>query len=363
MMLERQSTTVPNTATSKACTSGLAVIGRSPRIIIETVAWLRRTDHAALRSTEQAHCTGVSGSRCTPLDRSGRRIYTPAPHHCMAAMDPLWRTLPVSHTRMESCRRLAAVFAEDANAQSVVGLNDKVLRASGISPSKDWAILDYGCGSGRHVYEYLDKGYAYVQGYDIGDFVVPRKDDDLARFRFGSIDADGRMSPLPWPRDTFDFVFAASVFEHVRDQATAYAEIHRVLKPGGAFLNMFPSKWRPLEPHTHIPFGGATQARWWFYLWSALGVRRREFGGNLSRLERARLYSDFARTGVCYLNGREIDKLMAQTFGRYRYVEDAFVQYSPGRSRHLRGAFAALPALRRLFRALHTRIILAQKSG
>jgi SAM-dependent methyltransferase len=263
---------------------------------------------------------------------------------------------------MESCRRLAAVFAEDAKAQGVVELNDKILRACDISPSKDWAILDYGCGSGRHVYEYLDRGYAHVQGYDIGDFVVPRQGEDLTRFRFGSIDADGRMSPLPWPGDTFDFVFAASVFEHVRDQATAYAEIHRVLKPGGAFLNMFPSKWRPLEPHTHIPFGGATRARWWIYLWSAAGVHRPEFGGTLGRLERARLYSDYARTGVRYLSGREIDKLMRDTFGSYRYVEDAFVQHSPGRSRHLHGAFQALPALRRLFRALHTRIILSRKS-
>ena len=167
-----------------------------------------------------------------------------------------------------------------------------------MSPSKDWAILDYGCGSGRHVYEYLDRGYSHVQGYDIGDFVVPRQATDVARFRFGAIDGDGHMSPLPWPSDTFDFVFATSVFEHVRDQATAYAEINRVLKPGGVFLNMFPSKWRPLEPHTHIPFGGATQAKWWFYLWTMLGVRRREFGGDMGRLERARVYSDFALTGV-----------------------------------------------------------------
>jgi SAM-dependent methyltransferase len=253
------------------------------------------------------------------------------------------------------------VFAEDANAQGVVELNDSILRACGISPSKHWAILDFGCGSGRHVHEYVERGYPHVQGYDIGDFVERRAATDVARFRFGSIDSDGRMSPLPWPSDTFDFVFAASVFEHVRDQRTAYAEINRVLKPGGVFLNMFPSKWRPLEPHTHIPFGGAIQATWWVYLWTMLGVHRREFGGNLGRLQRARVYGDFALTGVRYLSGREIDKLLREIFGSYRYVEDAFVRHSPGRSRHLRGAFAAVPALRRLFRSAHTRVILARK--
>src|SRR5260370_17684558 len=64
------------------------------------------------------------------------------------------------------------------------------------------------------------------------------------------------MSEACWPADTFHFIFATSVFEHVADQELAYAEIHRVLKPGGAFLNIFPSKWRPIEAHINIPFGG-----------------------------------------------------------------------------------------------------------
>ena len=70
------------------------------------------------------------------------------------------------------------MFAEDANAQGVVDLNDQILRACGILPSKDWAILDYGCGSGRHVYEYLDAGYSNISGYDIGDFVARRQATD-----------------------------------------------------------------------------------------------------------------------------------------------------------------------------------------
>ena len=254
------------------------------------------------------------------------------------------------------------MIAEDATAQGVVDLNDQILKACGISPSMGWAILDYGCGSGRHVYEYLDTGYSNVCGYDIGDFVARRQATDQARFRFGATASDGRMSGVPWPDNTFDFVFATSVFEHVQDQATAYAEICRVLKPGGVFLNTFPSKWRPLEPHTNIPFGGATQAKWWYYLWAAAGVRRSVFGGDIGRLERARLYHSYALTGVRYLSGREVDRLMRGIFGSYQYVEDAFVRHSAGRSRHLRGAFAAFPALRKVFRSAHSRIILARKS-
>jgi ubiquinone/menaquinone biosynthesis C-methylase UbiE len=33
------------------------------------------------------------------------------------------------------------------------------------------------------------------------------------------------MTKIPWPDETFDFVFATSVFEHVTDQELAYAEI------------------------------------------------------------------------------------------------------------------------------------------
>ena len=43
------------------------------------------------------------------------------------------------------------------------------------------------------------------------------------------------MTKVPWPDNTFDFVFATQVFEHVSDQELAYSEVHRVLKPGGSF--------------------------------------------------------------------------------------------------------------------------------
>jgi ubiquinone/menaquinone biosynthesis C-methylase UbiE len=66
-------------------------------------------------------------------------------------------------------------------------------------------------------------------------------------------------------------VFATSVFEHVSDQELAYSEIQRVLKPGGSFL--FPSKWRPIETHINVSFGGILTSRRYLKLCSALGIR------------------------------------------------------------------------------------------
>jgi ubiquinone/menaquinone biosynthesis C-methylase UbiE len=43
------------------------------------------------------------------------------------------------------------------------------------------------------------------------------------------------MTKILWPDNTFDFVFAIAVFEHVSDQELAYSGIHRVLKPKARF--------------------------------------------------------------------------------------------------------------------------------
>ena len=40
----------------------------------------------------------------------------------------------------------------------------------------------------------------------------------------------------------FDLVLSNQVIEHVEDLDAVLCEIHRVLKPGGAFLSLFPSK-------------------------------------------------------------------------------------------------------------------------
>src|SRR5262245_23872773 len=54
MMLPRQSTTVPNTSNSRACTFALAVMGFSLACLFdETGAPLRRRDHAGIGAPEQ----------------------------------------------------------------------------------------------------------------------------------------------------------------------------------------------------------------------------------------------------------------------------------------------------------------------
>jgi SAM-dependent methyltransferase len=253
---------------------------------------------------------------------------------------------------------------EDESAQQVVAFYDAILKSRGIRLAPESMILDYGCGSGRHTYEYLEAGFGNAFGYDIQNYVALRAPADGEHFRFDPLPGNAggypTMSKVPWPDDAFDFTFATSVFEHVTDQELAYSEIHRVLKPGGVFLNVFPSKWRPIEAHINIPFGGVFTWRPYLKLCAVLGIR----GLNQEACtadEVVELNRLFTTHGVNYLSGRQIAALLRRIFGDFEYVEDAYIRHSPGRSRHLAIPLKIVPLLRQAFRFAHTRAILARK--
>jgi SAM-dependent methyltransferase len=254
---------------------------------------------------------------------------------------------------------------EDEGAQQVVDFYGAILRSRGRTLSAESMILDFGCGTGRHTYEYLEAGFPNTFGYDVRNYVRLRAAADAARFRFDAApknpDSYPSMSAIPWPNESFDFVFATSVFEHVADQELACREIHRVLKYGGMFLNVFPSKWRPLEVHTNIPFGSVIASSRYLALCAALGIR----GAGQQNFTRAEVIKSnrlLLTRGVNYLSGGEIASLLPRIFGEFDYVEDAFIRHSPGRSRYLEIPLKALPVLRKLYRFAHTRAILSTKT-
>ena len=195
-------------------------------------------------------------------------------------------------------------------------------------------------------------------GYDVRNYVELRSPADLGRFRFDPFVDVGQypsMTKVPWPDNTFDFVFATSVFEHVSDQTLAYSEVNRVLKPGGSFLNIFPSKWRPIETHINIPFGGVFTSRRYHQLCAALGIRG--LGQEQCTAEEVvEINRRFITQGVNYLSGRQIADLFRRVFGEFEYVEDAFIRHGRGRSRHLAIPLKFLPLVRQLFRFAHTQL-------
>jgi SAM-dependent methyltransferase len=94
-------------------------------------------------------------------------------------------------------------------------------------------ILDAGCGSGPLSAALRDRG-ATVTGFDVSAAMV-----ELARTRLGE-DADvivhDLADPLPYVDAAFDDVVASLVVHYLEDWTGPFAELHRVLKPGGRLI-------------------------------------------------------------------------------------------------------------------------------
>ncbi|MBN1092448.1 class I SAM-dependent methyltransferase [Blastococcus sp. TML/M2B] len=92
-------------------------------------------------------------------------------------------------------------------------------------------VLDAGCGPGLYAEELLARG-AEVVGFDASSAMV-----ELARARVGDR-AEIRVArldePLPYPDASVDLVVCALAIHYVADERAAFAEMRRVLKPGGA---------------------------------------------------------------------------------------------------------------------------------
>ena len=94
-------------------------------------------------------------------------------------------------------------------------------------------MLDVGCGAGADLARFA-KGGAEVTGVDIsavGDRAGARELRAAGTRRADLRVADGEQ--LPFPDDTFDFVYAHGVVQYTGDDRALVDECRRVLKPGG----------------------------------------------------------------------------------------------------------------------------------
>lgn len=64
----------------------------------------------------------------------------------------------------------------------------------------------------------------------------------------------GDAMRMPLPDACVDVVICAQVYEHVPDDVQLFAEIHRVLKPGGVVFFSGPNWLFPVELHYNLPF-------------------------------------------------------------------------------------------------------------
>lgn len=124
------------------------------------------------------------------------------------------------------------------------------------TPFPEGRGLDLGCGDGAILKRILDHvGHRDVVGIDLD----PREAEAARALGLYSAVHTGPGSEIPEPDDTFDFVFSNSVLEHIPDLEPVFAEVARVLKPGGIFYFTVPSTtfpdllYGPLLPGANRP--------------------------------------------------------------------------------------------------------------
>jgi ubiquinone/menaquinone biosynthesis C-methylase UbiE len=219
-------------------------------------------------------------------------------------------------------------------------------------------MLDLGCGGGDLVAAGRQRGYA-VFGCDIGfkegKFTVALEATGAIR----------RISLVPYrlPFDdaSVDCLVSDQVFEHVMDYDSCLCEVHRVLKPGGCTLHIFPSRYMPIEPHVFVPFATLYRPEWWLKFWAAIGFRHPSQRGLPAASVGKRSYQYLAEH-TNYLPKREIRDHFAHFFPNVQFAEWAFLKHSR-RARILHTLSPVLPFLPAAYSCARSRVVFGNREA
>ena len=111
-----------------------------------------------------------------------------------------------------------------------------IMQLAGESIASRNSVLDFGCGCGRTL-NWLSKDNASVSffGTDIDEESI-----DWCRKNYPDIEfhVNDLSPPLSFPNNSFDLVYAVSVFSHLEEKNHLewLEELHRVLNPSGFLL-------------------------------------------------------------------------------------------------------------------------------
>lgn len=170
--------------------------------------------------------------------------------------------------------------------------------------SKNFRILDYGCGTGILNILLLLKGYAHVDGVDVVKKFDKKILDNL-QFQNASFELIKENARLPFEDSSFDIITSSLVLEHVKDLDYYYSEAARVLKPSGVCFFNFPHRLKPYDSHS----------RCWFVHYFPKTVRKL-------------LWDVFARQDGAYLN----DYLFLKTIHTHQKIAGKYFSFIEDRS-------------------------------
>ena len=94
-------------------------------------------------------------------------------------------------------------------------------------------ILDVGCSGGTHMKCFSENGL-YCKGIDL-------RNENVQGFEVKGCNIESEK--IPYPDESFDYVFSKSLLEHVNNTDNFFSNVLRVLRPGGTFVCMTPD-WK-----------------------------------------------------------------------------------------------------------------------
>jgi SAM-dependent methyltransferase len=189
--------------------------------------------------------------------------------------------------------------------------------------SGNLTVLDFGCGDGALVANLRANGWTTF-GCDFPG-VVPEGDGLRAIVP--------EPYTLPFDDGTFDLVVSTSVLEHAANKRECFAEIARVLRPGGYAMHLYPPKWYlPREPHILVPLVNwfwPRCPRAWMALWARLGIRN-SFQATMTWREAVADNQRYCRTGLSYSTTGQLRRLSLEVFGNCALPMRFYVEHAEG---------------------------------
>jgi len=196
-------------------------------------------------------------------------------------------------------------------------------------PDSHFRVLDYGCGSGKLVRSGLQRKLN-IQGADVFYSGSNARHEAAQAGLLDSLLFEIQDAKLPFDDATFDLVVNNQVMEHVEDLDAVLREIHRVLKPGGQVLSLFPSRDVLREGHIGIPLSHRLPRRSKFRFLYTWLLRCLGFGYWKQQAPTARQWTieklRWIDTYTVYRSRREI----FDTYQRYfvsRLIEEEYIRY------------------------------------
>jgi len=238
----------------------------------------------------------------------------------------------------------------------------KIANQSGIDLGSSSYLLDLGASRGEIV--------NLARSANINAFGVDFYEDNNLRDKIPKYchqilgkKINGLDYKIPFEDNYFDITLSQNVFEHVMNYDLTLSELSRVMKNGGISINLFPSRYRIVEPHVLIPGATIFQKVNYLKYWSWYSRKKFNdtFHSKMSDKELAEKHNYWLSTETNYLSRKQIISVAKKYFSEVNFIDKQFFCFWPGGVSKLYPYVKFFPFLFKLHSSMRMRILYLKK--